>query len=124
MAMDENQPVKAEQAGSAREWAHAPIDDNTLVIFAPDHGRDGKAAVFSHGSCQVPMIMRWPNGIPAGQVCEEDRVSDKAAQKTPMRRARIVVTDPLCLMMSSRRLSPKDSKVNIWGLMMKEMNAV
>ena len=47
------------------------IDDNTLVIFAPDHGRDGKASVFSQGSCQVPMIMRWPNGIPAGQVCDE-----------------------------------------------------
>ena len=47
------------------------IDDNTLVVFAPDHGRDGKASVFSHGGCQVPMIMRWPNGIPAGQVCEE-----------------------------------------------------
>ena len=47
------------------------IDDNTLVVFAPDHGRDGKASVFSHGSCQVPMIMRWPNGIAAGQVCEE-----------------------------------------------------
>ena len=47
------------------------IDDNTLVIFAPDHGRDGKASVFSHGGCQVPMLMRWPNGIPAGQVCDE-----------------------------------------------------
>ena len=47
------------------------IDDNTLVIFAPDHGRDGKASVFSHGGCKVPMIMRWPNGIPAGQVCDE-----------------------------------------------------
>jgi hypothetical protein len=47
------------------------IDDNTLVIFAPDHGRDGKASVFSHGAAQVPMIMRWPKGIPAGQVCDE-----------------------------------------------------
>ena len=47
------------------------IDDNTLVIFAPDHGRDGKASVFSYGAAQVPMIMRWPKGIPAGQVCEE-----------------------------------------------------
>ena len=47
------------------------IDDNTLVIFAPDHGREGKASLFSHGSCQVPMIMRWPKGIPAGQVCDE-----------------------------------------------------
>ena len=44
---------------------------NTLVVFAPDHGRDGKASVFFYGGAQVPMIMRWPGGIPAGQVCEE-----------------------------------------------------
>ncbi|MEM9366586.1 MAG: sulfatase-like hydrolase/transferase [Planctomycetota bacterium] len=54
-----------------RKLKELGIDDNTLVIFAPDHGRDGKASVFSHGGCQVPLIMRWPNGIPAGQVCEE-----------------------------------------------------
>ena len=54
-----------------RKLAALGIDDNTLVIFAPDHGRDGKASVFLHGSCQVPMIMRWPRGIAAGQVCEE-----------------------------------------------------
>ena len=54
-----------------RKLKELGIDDNTLVIFAPDHGRDGKASVFSHGSCQVPMIMRWPKGIAAGQVCEE-----------------------------------------------------
>ncbi len=54
-----------------RKLKELGIDGNTLVIFAPDHGRDGKASVFSHGSCQVPMIMRWPKGIPAGQVCEE-----------------------------------------------------
>ena len=54
-----------------RKLVELGIDDNTLVIFAPDHGRDGKASVFSHGAAQVPMIMRWPKGIPAGQVCEE-----------------------------------------------------
>ncbi len=54
-----------------RKLKELGIDDNTLVVFAPDHGRDGKASVFSHGSCQVPMIMRWPKGIPSGQVCEE-----------------------------------------------------
>jgi arylsulfatase A-like enzyme len=54
-----------------RKLKELGIDDNTLVIFAPDHGRDGKASLFSRGSCQVPMIMRWPKGIPAGQVCEE-----------------------------------------------------
>ena len=54
-----------------RKLKELGIDENTLVIFAPDHGRDGKASVFSHGSSQVPMIMRWPKGIAAGQVCEE-----------------------------------------------------
>lgn len=54
-----------------RKLKELGIDDNTLVIFAPDHGRDGKASVFSHGACKVPMIARWPEGIPAGQVCEE-----------------------------------------------------
>ena len=54
-----------------RKLKELGIDDNTLVIFAPDHGRDGKASVFSHGGCKVPMIIRWPNGIPAGQVCDE-----------------------------------------------------
>ena len=54
-----------------RKLKELGIDDNTLVVFAPDHGRDGKASVFSHASCQVPMIMRWPKGIAAGQVCEE-----------------------------------------------------
>ncbi|MDG1363646.1 MAG: sulfatase-like hydrolase/transferase [Akkermansiaceae bacterium] len=54
-----------------RKLEELGIDDNTLVVFAPDHGRDGKASVFSHGSCQVPMIMRWPKGIPAGKICEE-----------------------------------------------------
>ena len=54
-----------------RKLKELGIDDNTLVVFAPDHGRDGKGSVFSHGGCQVPMIMRWPNGIAAGQVCEE-----------------------------------------------------
>ena len=54
-----------------RKLKELGIDDNTLVVFAPDHGRDGKASVFSHGSSKVPMIMRWPKGIGAGQVCEE-----------------------------------------------------
>ena len=54
-----------------RKLKELGIGDNTLVIFAPDHGRDGKASVFSHGAAQVPMIMRWPKGIPAGQVCDE-----------------------------------------------------
>ena len=54
-----------------RKLKELGIDDNTLVVFSSDHGRDGKASVFSHGSSKVPMIMRWPKEIGAGQVCEE-----------------------------------------------------
>jgi len=54
-----------------RKLEELGIDDNTLVVFAPDHGRDGKASVFSHGGCQVPMLIRWPQGVNAGLICEE-----------------------------------------------------
>ena len=54
-----------------RKLKELGIDDNTLVVFAPDHGRDGKATVFSHGGCQIPMIMRWPKGITSQRVCDE-----------------------------------------------------
>jgi arylsulfatase A-like enzyme len=45
-------------------------DENTLVIFSPDHGRDSKSALYTFNGTQVPMIMRWPLGIPAGQTCD------------------------------------------------------
>jgi len=36
------------------------IDDNTLIVFAPDHGRAGKAALFSRDGTCIPCIARWP----------------------------------------------------------------
>lgn len=47
------------------------IDGNTLVIFSPDQGRDGKGSAYSHDAIRIPMIMRWPKGIEPGLVCEE-----------------------------------------------------
>lgn len=47
------------------------IDDNTLVLFAPDHGRRGKSSLFTEDGVGIPMIARWPAQIPAGTVCEE-----------------------------------------------------
>ena len=47
------------------------IADNTLIVFAADHGRDGKGSLFSYNGTSIPMIARWPARIPAGQVCEE-----------------------------------------------------
>lgn len=46
------------------------IADNTLVIFAPDHGSDDKASLYSIDGAHIPMLMRWPLGIPAGVECD------------------------------------------------------
>ena len=52
------------------------VADDTLVVFGSDHGD----MLWSHGrmmkqqpyheSVSVPLIMRWPNGLPAGEVNE------------------------------------------------------
>jgi hypothetical protein len=47
------------------------IDDNTLVVFAPDHGRAGKASLFSRDGTCIPCIARWPRRIRPGLVCDE-----------------------------------------------------
>lgn len=47
------------------------IAKNTLIIFSPDHGRDGKGSLYGHDASQVPMIMRWPERIKAGSQCDE-----------------------------------------------------
>ena len=46
------------------------IADNTLLIFAPDHGSTDKACLFGIDGAQIPLLMRWPGGIPAGTVCD------------------------------------------------------
>lgn len=47
------------------------IDDNTLVLFAPDHGRRGKGSVYAADGLNVPMIARWPAKTPANAVSHE-----------------------------------------------------
>lgn len=47
------------------------IDRNTLVLFAPDHGRRGKSSLFTQDGVGIPMLVRWPGHIPAGSTCEE-----------------------------------------------------
>lgn len=61
------------------------LDENTLVIYTTDNGpwklkndHGGSAAPlrgfkFStyEGGMRVPCIMRWPNKLPAGEVCDE-----------------------------------------------------
>ncbi len=51
--------------------AELGIDRETLVVFAPDHGRDNKGSLYARDGNRIPMIMRWPDGIPAGTVCDE-----------------------------------------------------
>lgn len=54
-----------------RKLKDLKIDDNTLVLFAPDHGRRGKGSLFSQDGVCIPMIARWPGHIPAGATCDE-----------------------------------------------------
>lgn len=42
------------------------IDDNTLLIFAPDHGSSDKSSLYAINGTQIPLLMRWPKGIKAG----------------------------------------------------------
>ena len=42
------------------------IDENTIVVFAPDHGISGKGSIYDKDATNIPMIIRWPAGIPAG----------------------------------------------------------
>lgn len=47
------------------------LDKNTLVVFAPDHGRRGKSSLFTQDGVGIPLIARWPDRIPAGSICDE-----------------------------------------------------
>jgi arylsulfatase A-like enzyme len=47
------------------------IEKNTLVLFAPDHGSNSKASLFSRDGTRIPMIAWWPGRISGGLVCDE-----------------------------------------------------
>lgn len=42
------------------------LEKNTLIVFAPDHGSSNKGSLYSQDGCKIPMIMKWPQQIPAG----------------------------------------------------------
>jgi N-sulfoglucosamine sulfohydrolase len=49
------------------------IADNTVVIFIGDHGRchvRGKQWLYD-GGIHIPLLIRWPDKIKAGQVCDD-----------------------------------------------------
>jgi len=47
------------------------LTENTLILFAPDHGRRGKSSLFTQDGVGIPMIARWPARIPQGTTCDE-----------------------------------------------------
>lgn len=47
------------------------IDNSTLVLFAPDHGRRGKSSLFTQDGVGIPVIARWPGHVPANTNCDE-----------------------------------------------------
>lgn len=47
------------------------IAENTLIVFAGDHGSKMKGSLFHKDGVNIPCIMRWPRGIKAGTECHE-----------------------------------------------------
>lgn len=54
------------------------LADDTLVVFVSDHGEEfydhgkkGHQRNFFDESVRIPVVMRWPKGLPAGTVVEE-----------------------------------------------------
>lgn len=61
------------------------IAENTIVIFTSDNGgetsvtsnaplRGGKSQLYE-GGIRVPLIVRWPNRVPSGTVCQQPTVN-------------------------------------------------
>ncbi len=46
------------------------LDENTLVVYAADHGIAGKGSCYYPGT-HLPLVMRWPGRIAAGTVVDE-----------------------------------------------------
>jgi hypothetical protein len=46
------------------------IEEDTLVVFVADHGRDNKSSMLSYNGTLVPMMARWPGTIPPGITCD------------------------------------------------------
>ncbi len=44
------------------------LDENTMVVFIPDHGSDKNSSLFNLNSLNVPLIIRYPREIPQGTV--------------------------------------------------------
>ena len=42
------------------------IADNTIVVFASDHGSNKKGSVFKSRGTEIPCLVRWPKVVPAG----------------------------------------------------------
>lgn len=47
------------------------IAENTIVVFVSDHGSNRKGSLFKSRGTEVPCLIRWPEGIAAGSVCDE-----------------------------------------------------
>ena len=56
------------------ELERAGLAPNTLVIYLSDHGAQfprGKNAAMYESSLRVPLMVRWPGRVPAGEVYEQ-----------------------------------------------------
>ena len=71
--LEQMQLVDREVGAILKRLDDEGLADNTIVFFIGDHGRchiRGKQFLYD-GGIRIPMIMRWPGQIEAGQVSED-----------------------------------------------------
>lgn len=71
--LEQMQLVDREVGALLQRLSDEGLADNTIVFFIGDHGRchiRGKQFLYD-GGIRIPMIMRWPGKVPAGQVSSD-----------------------------------------------------
>lgn len=71
--LEQMQIVDCEVGALLKRLDDEGLTDNTIVFFIGDHGRchiRGKQFLYD-GGIRIPMIMRWPGKVPAGQVSKD-----------------------------------------------------
>lgn len=71
--LEQMQLVDREVGALLKRLDHEGLSKNTIVFFIGDHGRchiRGKQFLYDEGT-RIPMIMRWPGKVEAGQVNDD-----------------------------------------------------
>ena len=108
----------------------AGVADDTVVIFTSDNGREprwpgssgpffGTKHTLWEGGIRVPMIVRWPKRLPAGEVCSACAMTHDLAptilSMTGVDKSRSLVMDGIDLTPLLKGRRPKQPRTLYWS---------